>query len=505
VKRRSFLKLAGGAGLVKVASAGGPENLWSAAQVNGPETAKAPTPAVVNAYRADEHRQRLENIATCERKIRKFLRKHLITNYLPGQCSYNLGEYPCHKVWNSEDWDEHELDKLKEQGISLVQVHEEWNDAERLFGADKLSPANPVGFQRFVEMVHKRGMKLIVYASSGFFERRDPDFRPEWARSPDLVELWYNYARCSPASPGWRAYLLSRLVKILEDYGVDGFYNDLGYLNLAARGVKPSADEIPATERNEHHDGALEDLLALIYAEVKRRGGIVKVHQGGASRLPTNMNVYDYLWVGEGVRNADAFREAVKNHPPYVVPCLDMSRAKIENEDELYLESIPYMQFPLLLAGRPFTGERALIPGIRYQPEEKDFWTRHCRAIWRYYQAHPQGPYSYGWWDSVPGRPEAQPTHARWLKQYLPLVEEGTWAWLEITDSSLFRRLLPQNVVASAFANRELYLVVANYGQDSAEIETSDAYYHAADPAVARTHWKLGARSLQILKRSRQS
>jgi hypothetical protein len=162
------------------------------------------------------------------------------------------------------------------------------------------------------------------------------------------------------------------------------------------------------------------------------------------------------------------------------------------------------MQFPLLLAGRPFTGERALIPGIQYQPEEKDFWTRHCRTIWKYYQAHPQGPYSYGWWDSVPGRPEAQATHGRWLKQYLPLVEEGTWAWLEITDSSLFRRPLTQDVVASTFANRELYLVLANYGHDSAEIETSDAYYLAADPAAAGTHWKLGARSLQILKRPRQ-
>ena len=137
--------------------------------------------------------------------------------------------------------------------------------------------------------------------------------------------------------------------------------------------MKPSADEITGTEANDHHDGALEDLLALIYAEVKRRGGCVKVHHGGATRLQTDMKVYDYLWVGEGVRNADLFRETIKNHPPYVVPCLDMSRATIESEDELYLESIPYMQFPLLLAGRPFTGERAMIPGIQYRPGRSRF------------------------------------------------------------------------------------------------------------------------------------
>ena len=505
MKRRTFLQAAGAAGLVQAARADGTANFSTTSQAEGPGSNRESIPAVLGGYSKDEHRRRLENIAYGERAIAKCMRKHLIADYLPGQCSYNLGEYPCRHVWDPGEWDERELDNLKEQGIRLIQLHEEWNDAERLFGGDKFTPLNPAGFRRFVDMVHRRGMKLIVYASSGFFERRDRDFRPEWARSPDLVELWYQYAHCSPASPGWRAYLLPRLVGILDDYGVDGFYNDLGYKNLAGRGVKPSADEVPAMEEDEHHDGALEDLLALIYAEVKRRGGIVKVHHGGASRLQTDREVYDYLWVGEGIRNADSFREAVKNHPPYVVPCLDMSRATIANENELYLEAVPYMQFPLLLAGRPFTGERATIPGIQYQPEEKDFWTRHCREIWRYYQSHSQGPYSYGWWDSVPGRPEARPTHARWLKQYLPMVEEGTWAWLEISDSSIFPRPLPADVVASAFANRDLYLVLANYRRDAAEVVTAEAYCSAEQPCQARTRWTLEARSLQILKRARQA
>ena len=84
----------------------------------------------------------------------------------------------------------------------------------------------------------------------------------------------------------------------------------------------------------------------------------VKLHISGANKPQTDLKVYDYLWVGEGGRNGDKLRETVKNHPPYVAPCLDMSRAKIESEDELYLHAIPYMQFPVLLAGRPFTGER---------------------------------------------------------------------------------------------------------------------------------------------------
>jgi len=418
---------------------------------------------------------------------------------------YNLGEYPCREPWDPDEWDEAELDRLHGHGIRLVQVHEEWNASQRLFGGHKFAPLNPEGLRRFVDMVHHRGMKLIVYTSSAFFERTDPDFRDEWARPQDLVEIYFRYARCSPASAGWRAYLLPRLMHILDDYGVDGLYNDLGYIKLAGNPRPPTADEVLAFEESDELDGALSDLLSLIYAEVKRRGGIVKIHASAASRPRTAGRVYDYLWVGESVTNGDALREAVKDFPPYVVPCLDMSRAAIEREDELYLHAIPYLQFPLLLAGRPFTGERALIPGIDYPPEDRCFWTRHCRAIWKRYQEHPEGPHSYGWWDAAPGRADARPTHARWLKQYLPLAEEGTWAWLEIGDSDLFRKPPPEGVVASAFANRELYLVLANYGPSAATIETADAFVPLAAPSsIPESRWRLEGRSLILLRRADQ-
>jgi hypothetical protein len=503
MKRRTFLKVSGGAALVGAASSGSSVNLCSTTRASVAETATKSTPVVIYAYSAAEHRRRLENIAICQRGIRHCMRKHLITSYLPGQCLYNPGEYPYRsKPWDPDDWDEHELDKLKDHGISLVQVDEQWCDWGSLYGKNMFQANNPAGFRRLVEMVHKRGMKVIALCSTGFFERRDPAFRKEWARDQNCDELYYQDARCSPASPGWRAYLLPHLLRIMDDYGVDGFYDDMGNIPLAGNPHPPTPDEVMAFEESEYHEGAMEDLIALIYAEIKRRGGILKLHHGGATRPLTDLKVYDYLWVGEAAKNADTLREAVKNYPPYVVPCLDLSRAKIDKEDDLYLHSIPYMQFPLLLGGRPFTGERCVIPGVQYQPEETDFWTRHCRAIWKYYQAHPEGPYSYAWYDSVPGRPEARPTHARWLKQYLPMVEEGTWAWLEISESGLFPRPLPQNVVASAFANRELHLVLANYGRQPLEIETSDAYSLAAGPAEPKRQWTLGARSLDILKRS---
>jgi hypothetical protein len=449
----------------------------------------------------EDERQRIENIALCERSIHGCMREHLITEYLPGQCTYNLGEYPARKQWEIGQWDADELDRLKTEGIGLIQLHEEWNDSQRLFGANKYSPLNPRGFRQFLDLAHQRGMKVIVYVSSGFFEKRDPEFRSEWARDQDLVELFYQYARCSPASPSWRAYICKQFVRIMEEYGVDGIYNDLGYLPLAENPHAATKDEVLAFPETPQHDGSLGDLLALLYEEVKSRRGIVKVHCGATDRPLTELKVYDYLWVGEEVESSDSLRLAVRDYSPYVVPCLDMSRARIANEDELYLQSVPYMQFPLLLAGKPFTGERGQIDGIRYVSEAEDFWTHHCHEIWKYYQAHPDGPYSYGWWDSVPGRPEARNVHAKWLRQYAPMVEEGTWVWLEIKETSLVRGGLPNEVVASAFANWQMYLVLANYGKRDVTIETAQSFVSTEGKDRTRTRWELGPRSLLILKR----
>ena len=464
----------------------------------GPITPKSPW----SEYTPEDHRRRLKNIALCESSVHGCMRKHLVADYLPGQCTYNLGEYPSKKPWEIGEWDEQELDRLKAEGIGLIQLHEEWNDSQRLFGATKYSPTNPKGFRQFLDMAHQRDMKVIVYLSSGFLDRRDPEFRPEWARDQDLVELFYDYALCSPASPSWRAYISKQFVRVMDEYGVDGVYNDLGYAPLANNPHPATKDEVLAFPETSNNDGALGDLLALLYDEVHRRGGIVKVHYGETARPLTELKIYDYLWVGEGVESSDSLRTSVKDYSPYVVPCLDMSRAKIASEDELYLQSVPYVQFPLLLAGKPFTGERGLVEGIHYVPEAEDFWTHHCHEIWKYYQAHPDGPFSYGWWDSVPGRPEARTVHAKWLSKYQPMVEEGTWVWIEVKETGFVRGGLPNDVVASLFANRELHLVLANYGQKSVVIETAQGFRDADDQqGQVRKKWELAPRSLLILNR----
>jgi hypothetical protein len=63
---------------------------------------------------------------------------------------------------------------------------------------------------------------------------------------------------------------------------------------------------------------------------------------------------------------------------------------------------------------------------------------------------------------------------------------------------------LPKNVVASVFANRDLYLVLANYGTSAVQVATRDPF-SASDAAkpTPRTDWTLTPRSLLILRRLR--
>ncbi len=505
MNRRSFLKT--GTGGITAASMGMPATQLAARGEDSTaiHTYSEGTPSLLHDYTEEDHRLRLENIAVCTRSIHACMKKHLITSYQPAQCCYNLGEYPSTKPWEVGEYDEQELDRLKDIGIQILQVFDDWNDSLRLFGGDKYSAVNPGGYRRFIEMSHRRGMKVLTYTSTCFIQRTDPDFKQAWCREGDFLEVGYwSMARCSPASPGWRAFVLRKFTQILDEYGSDGIYIDGGYLaNQYPQKQKmpPAADEIQAFEETPECDGAFADLLGLIYAEVKRRGGIVKLHVNGAEQPQSQgLKTYDYLWVGEGVAQADPLREAVKNYPPYVVPCLDMGFTTIENEDEPYLHSIPYMQFPVTMGGHIFTGERGMVPGIQYKD---DFWLKRCRDAWKQYQEDPSKLHTYSAWDSVPGNPNTRAVYTKWLKRYLPLVEEGTWAWLEIGESSLFATPPPKEVVVSAFANRALHLVLANYSRSEVEVQTIGSYDSVlADSPMPQTGWKIPPRSLLILKRA---
>ena len=131
--RRDFLKTGVQAAAVS-AAASIPASFSLAATSVASSTS---TPAILRSYTAEDHRRRLRNVGIGHREIRSCLRKHLVTSYLPAQCCYNLGEYPCRKPWDIGEYDEQELDRLKDHGIQVIQVFDEWNDSLRLFGGDK--------------------------------------------------------------------------------------------------------------------------------------------------------------------------------------------------------------------------------------------------------------------------------------------------------------------------------------------------------------------------------
>lgn len=444
---------------------------------------------------SEQHRRRLQNFAEMYAVLGD-RPPHFVREYLPGQVVYNLSEYPVPTPLRPGDYDAELLGRFAAAGVELIQIHEDWNDSQRLRGADKFSSPDPEGLQAFVDLVHSLGMKIIPYLSTGFFEVRDPDFREEWhdQQRARLIEVYFDYAHCSPASPGWRAYLLPRIERVLDTYGFDGLYNDMGYcahlddLPLLAGQVRPAP----------YPHAAIEDLLSIVYELVKRRGGIVKCH-GTPPEATRHVRVYDYLWLGEGVSSLDKVREQSRQFPPYISPCPDMSRAEVFDEHELYLHTIPYLQFPLRVDGRPLTGERAMVPGVQYQPVEKCFWTRHLHAINRFYREHPEGPYTYGWWDSCPGRPQARELWLKYFALYKPMVQPDSRVWVEVDENPVTGRL-PQDVTASFFVNDETYLVLANYGSEAVTIPSPWTWENRQSGEVGEV-WRLEPRQLLLLRK----
>jgi len=439
---------------------------------------------------AEGHRKRLSNLRDADQAVRSCRRKHTIRTYFPGQVTYNLGEYPNRISMAPTSYDVELLQTLAKGGVSLIAIHEEWNDPLRLLGADKFTSPDPKGLQAFIDLVHSLGMKITLYASTGYFDIRDPDFRPDWTSFDfHLVDLFFKYAMCSPASPEWRAYLLPRLERVLDEYGIDGLYNDTGYeplwryANTGTRQVSGPYEPLPfrSEGRFRHvspepetpdHDAAMEDLLGIIYESVHRRGGVYRLHIGGNRQPNYKSKVYDYLWVGEGVSDLRLLRRETMNHTPYVVPAPDFSSGMLEREDDLYLYSISSMQFPLRVDGRPCTGERSVFPNIEYCPVTPDRAMSGFMKVQKYYQDHPNAYPSFGQWDSCPGRPEARERWLYHLSLYLPMVKKGTRVWIEVVESSLFRQELNPDFSASLFVNDETYLVLANFGKTSAEINT---------------------------------
>ena len=119
-----------------------------------------------------EQRKRMDNLRYGAEHVREALRTHRVHDYHPGQVIYNLGEYPARFSIRPTEYDEQLIRSLAEKGVELIQVHEEWNDAIHVLGADKYSSHDPEGMRAFIDLCHSYGIKILPYMSSGFFDIR---------------------------------------------------------------------------------------------------------------------------------------------------------------------------------------------------------------------------------------------------------------------------------------------------------------------------------------------
>lgn len=393
---------------------------------------------------------RVRNLRAAEAGNRQYLRRIRVRDYLAGQAIYNLGDYPAKVIAKPTEYDRKLLKEMAEAGVTLLQLHEDWNDACRLYGADKFSAVDEEGMKEFVALCHEYGIKVIAYVSSGYFQFDDPDFREEFTvLDRSFANNYFCYRKGNHGSAPWRAYVIPKTLEVMDRYGFDGIFNDWGY-----DGHAPGTHCYMAPGA---YDPDVEDMLSQIYSEVKRRGGIYKLHCDRNNPAPCKDQVYDYLWVGEAIVKQQP--GIGKEYPGYVVPCQDRHFYDGNTLEDYFAYTIPFLQFPLLKTGRPIQGKNTRLPNVTYYGgDEWEFY----EAVGAYMDEHPNGPYVYSLWSSIPDDPTEFDVWKQYFALYRPMVTENSLAYIELRDCAAIRSALPEAVYASMFVNEDTYLVVSN-------------------------------------------
>lgn len=420
-----------------------------------------------NEFTLEEKRRWADNIRYVEAMTDGVSRRLTVENYIPGQVIYNLGEYPAPFKIRPTEYDYNLIKSLAERGVGLIQIHEEWNDAIRALGADKYTSHDPDGLDEFIKLCHSFGIKVIPYVSTGFFDVRDPDFSEELCTFGKyaLVSSYYRYRMCDPSSPKWRSFILDKIDRILDRHDFDGIFNDMGY----------PADYEGHPTGFLPYDEALDSLLSEIYRKVKSGGGVVKIHEGKCLAPKTRERVYDYLWVGEGVRSADSML-ATKVFDPYLISCPDFRFISREQERMFYASSMTLMQFVLRVDGRPITGERADVLGIDYIYNPQNDEKLHFDKVKRWYDTHPDGPHVYSEWSSIPDDPDSRAKWFDYLDLYRPMVKEGIEAFVDVGLKGVILGDMPDGVHASLYASDKVYMTLANLGEGEKTVTLAELW-----------------------------
>ena len=451
----------------------------------------------MNRYSMEQERARLENIVYAENTVKACTRRHRIQNYIPGQVTYNLGGYPSKFSIMPTEYDEECIKNLAEMGVGLIQVHEEWNDSIRVLGADKYSSHDPEGMRAFIDLCHRYGIKIIPYVSTGYIDARDPECREDFFKENyRLEQMHFRYRLASAESSSWRKFILGKMEKILDEYGFDGLYNDYGYAAAeiyrewcVKNGVQFRDDQLP-------YDPYAEDLLARAYDLCHKRGGLIKMHLTANRRITSKDKLYDYLWVGEGVSDPTTMLMTVP-YEPYVVPCPDYKCVTDENYESFFAQTLPFMQFPLRLDGRPLTDAKVKAPNVEYAP---DPLTAFYRDVAEYTAAHPNGPYVYSEWSAIPDNVQLRKRWAEYLKLYLPMVEDNNVCHLNVTEAAFIKGAMPADVYMSLFTGCRQFICASNLG-NAPQTLALEGVWRDCESGVSGSEFVLSPQRVRFLER----
>ena len=466
----------------------------------------------IRVWDAAVERKRLENLKYARESLRSWHRREVLTDYIPGHVWYNWAEYPAERCPTPTEEDEARFAFYKEKGMGLVKIHEEWNDALEIFGLDKFTPNNEKAFRAIIDLAHRYGMKFLPYMSSGYFDRRSRSYDPKWevryrGKTLALEEAYFDYGLSSPRSPGWRAFLMNHIERLFDRYGIDGLYDDVGYDPLAFLDPPaPGQGHVDAFEESAQVHGAFEDLIQQIYSVVKRYRGIFTLHAwefcNPAISAAPRFKCWDYLYVGEGIRDMNQMRRTVRNLPPFVFYIPDWRVVPVEDQAKVYALSMPYLQFPVLYHGRPITGKMYKGKKLTYKAGSTAVAWPHLIA--EHYKKRPDDPPVLSPWDSIPGNARTLENYFRYFEIYRRMTKPGSHVYVDVRDQSLLAGPAWPDMVLSAYVNDEFHLVAANFMQESNALLLRDKWTDTETGATSR-EWKLDPFGMKILRRVRAS
>ncbi|HOC01986.1 MAG TPA: hypothetical protein PKK91_00720 [bacterium] len=453
-------------------------------------------------------RKRLKNLRDARFLIRRCETHKVLVDYIPGHIWYNWGEYPAERCPMPDEQDEKNFKFYKEKGMGLIKFHEEWNDAEEIFDGDKFTPNNEEGFRKMISLAHENRLKFIPYISSGYYDRRSKNFKTEWlsyykGKVLSLDEGYFNYALCSPRSPDWRAFLLNNIERLFDRYEIDGLYDDVGYDPLAF--LDPPEEKqghINAFEESDSVHGAFEDLIQEIYTIVKRYRGIFTLHawefcNPDISFIP-RFKCWDYLYVGEGIRDMNLMRKTVKRLPEFVFYIPDWRVVPVEDQNKIYALTIPYLQFPVLYHGRPIRGK--MYKGTKLQYNKGSLAVSHPDVIQQHYLKHPDDFPVYSPWDSVPGNPKTIENYFHYFEFYKEMTKPSTHVFMDIKDESITSGRKWPNLVLTAYVSNRFYLVIANFMNEKDTISLRQSWKNIETGEI-QSSWEINPFEVKILEK----